>query len=88
MGDKYTVLSDIWSLGISLFEMALGRYPIPAPPLDEVNREMTQPPAGHLPPRHGGNPYASSHANAAIGMNLLLIILMDVNCCKGVLKIG
>ena len=71
--------------------MALGRYPIPAPPLDEVNREMTQPPAGHLPPRIGGNPYASSHTNAAIVMdpfNLLLIILMDVNCCKGVLKFG
>ena len=28
-GSKYTVLSDIWSLGLSLIEMAVGRYPIP-----------------------------------------------------------
>ena len=30
-GSKYTVLSDIWSLGLSLIEMAIGRYPIPPP---------------------------------------------------------
>jgi len=30
-GDHYTVQSDIWSLGLSLVEMALGRYPIPPP---------------------------------------------------------
>ena len=28
-GSKYTVQSDIWSLGLSLIEMAIGRYPIP-----------------------------------------------------------
>jgi len=33
-GTQYTVQSDIWSLGLSLVEMALGRYPIP-PPTDE-----------------------------------------------------
>ena len=48
---------------MSLVEMALGRYPIPAPPLDEIDCEMTQPPAGHLPPRQGGNSNAS-HAKA------------------------
>lgn len=31
LGMKYSVLSDIWSLGLSLFEMAIGRYPIPPP---------------------------------------------------------
>lgn len=30
-GTHYTVQSDIWSLGLSLVEMALGRYPIPPP---------------------------------------------------------
>lgn len=28
-GNRYTVQSDIWSLGLSLVELALGRYPIP-----------------------------------------------------------
>lgn len=30
-GAPYSVLSDIWSLGLSLIEMAVGRYPIPPP---------------------------------------------------------
>lgn len=31
MGSKYSVQSDIWSLGLSLIEMANGVYPIPPP---------------------------------------------------------
>lgn len=30
-GTHYTVQSDIWSLGLSLVEMAIGMYPIPPP---------------------------------------------------------
>lgn len=30
-GTHYSVQSDIWSLGLSLVEMAIGMYPIPAP---------------------------------------------------------
>lgn len=30
-GDHYSVQSDIWSLGLSLIEMAIGVYPIPPP---------------------------------------------------------
>ncbi|GAB1605077.1 dual specificity mitogen-activated protein kinase kinase 1-like isoform X1 [Argonauta hians] len=30
-GTQYTVQSDIWSVGLSLVEMAIGRYPIPPP---------------------------------------------------------
>ncbi|XP_060565757.1 dual specificity mitogen-activated protein kinase kinase 1-like isoform X1 [Ruditapes philippinarum] len=30
-GTHYTVQSDIWSVGLSLVEMAIGRYPIPPP---------------------------------------------------------
>ena len=30
-GDHYSVASDVWSLGLSLVEMAIGMYPIPPP---------------------------------------------------------
>lgn len=35
-GTHYTVQSDIWSLGLSLVEMAIGRYPIPPPNEQEL----------------------------------------------------
>ncbi|XP_064390512.1 dual specificity mitogen-activated protein kinase kinase 1-like [Halichondria panicea] len=62
-GNEYSILSDLWSLGMSLVEMALGRYPIPQPPSEEIAMEMKQPPAGTLPPRPNENPFAS-HAHA------------------------
>src|SRR5699024_7059860 len=30
-GAHYTLKSDVWSLGLSLVELAIGRYPIPPP---------------------------------------------------------
>jgi serine/threonine protein kinase len=30
-GATYSVRSDIWSMGMSLVELAIGRYPIPQP---------------------------------------------------------
>ncbi|OQV17165.1 Dual specificity mitogen-activated protein kinase kinase 2 [Hypsibius exemplaris] len=36
-GSAYTVASDIWSLGLSLMELALGRYPIPPPNPEEFH---------------------------------------------------
>lgn len=35
-GTHYRVESDIWSLGLSLVELALGRYPIPPPDPKEL----------------------------------------------------
>jgi len=35
-GTHYRVESDIWSLGLSLVEMALGRYPVPPPDANEL----------------------------------------------------
>ncbi|CAM0143239.1 unnamed protein product [Umbelopsis sp. WA50703] len=29
MGSPYSVKSDVWSLGITLMELALGRFPFP-----------------------------------------------------------
>uniref|UniRef100_A0A1A9WL63 mitogen-activated protein kinase kinase n=1 Tax=Glossina brevipalpis TaxID=37001 RepID=A0A1A9WL63_9MUSC len=48
-GTHYSVQSDIWSLGLSLVEMAIGMYPIPPPDaktieaiFDERNEDGTQ----------------------------------------------
>ena len=35
-GANYSVLSDIGSFGLSLAEMAIGRYPIPPPEENEL----------------------------------------------------
>uniref|UniRef100_UPI00358E77E1 dual specificity mitogen-activated protein kinase kinase 1-like isoform X1 n=1 Tax=Myxine glutinosa TaxID=7769 RepID=UPI00358E77E1 len=35
-GTHYSVQSDIWSMGLSLVEMAVGRYPIPPPDVQEL----------------------------------------------------
>lgn len=78
-GGEYSILSDLWSLGMSLIEMALGRYPIPQPPSEEIAMEMKQPPAGTLPPRPGGNPFAShAHAIRMPIFELLQIIFTSV----------
>ncbi|KAK2573112.1 Dual specificity mitogen-activated protein kinase kinase 5 [Acropora cervicornis] len=31
LGDEYSIRSELWSLGVSLLEMALGRFPYPTP---------------------------------------------------------
>lgn len=35
-GTHYSVQSDVWSMGLSLVEMAIGRYPIPPPDPKEL----------------------------------------------------
>lgn len=45
-GNRYTVQSDIWSLGLSLVEMAIGMYPIPPPSkakLDQILNSFADP---------------------------------------------
>lgn len=59
-GDAYTIMSDIWSLGLSLIEMATGRYPIPpAEPADYLSAfsaELEANMAEHLAAAQEGRP--------------------------------
>ncbi|XP_044172468.1 dual specificity mitogen-activated protein kinase kinase 1-like [Acropora millepora] len=45
-GANYSVLSDIWSFGLSLVEMAIGRYPIPPPEENELEKKKSRQPSG------------------------------------------
>ncbi|XP_050990925.1 LOW QUALITY PROTEIN: dual specificity mitogen-activated protein kinase kinase 1 [Labeo rohita] len=42
-GTHYSVQSDIWSMGLSLVEMAIGRFPIPPPDAKELEQIFGQP---------------------------------------------
>ncbi|XP_062517331.1 dual specificity mitogen-activated protein kinase kinase 1-like [Corticium candelabrum] len=45
-GARYSVQSDIWSMGLALIEMAIGLYPIPPPSPEKLDEAMSRPPAG------------------------------------------
>ncbi|KAG2470735.1 MP2K1 kinase, partial [Polypterus senegalus] len=62
-GTHYSVQSDIWSMGLSLVEMAIGRYPIPPPDAKELEQIFGCPLEGDIPscelspkPRPPGRP--------------------------------
>lgn len=40
-GNIYTIQSDIWSFGLSLVEMAIGRYPVPPPSSEDIDKVFT-----------------------------------------------
>ena len=42
-GTHYSVQSDIWSMGLSLVELAIGRYPIPPPDAKELEASFGRP---------------------------------------------
>lgn len=49
VGTPYTVQSDIWSLGLSLVELALGKYPIPqTDPYAMMNSDRPPPRLAHF----------------------------------------
>ena len=41
--DKFRISSDIWALGLSIMELALGKYVIPAPSPAEIDELMSLP---------------------------------------------
>ena len=40
-GGTYSVQSDIWSLGLSIIESAMGRYPYPPEPYDNIFSQLS-----------------------------------------------
>lgn len=66
-GTHYSVQSDIWSMGLSLVEMAIGRFPIPPPDSRELEQIFGCPVEGEAiagdcsarprPPGRPGNSY-------------------------------
>uniref|UniRef100_A0A8R1U2X2 mitogen-activated protein kinase kinase n=1 Tax=Onchocerca volvulus TaxID=6282 RepID=A0A8R1U2X2_ONCVO len=55
-GSHYSVQSDVWSFGLSLVELSIGRYPVPAPTAREyagifsIPEEEVEFPEGTIPP--------------------------------------
>ncbi|KAK3098082.1 hypothetical protein FSP39_015952 [Pinctada imbricata] len=64
-GTHYSVQSDIWSLGLSLVEMAIGRYPIPPPaPEDLANIFDDKAMLEHLDAAKSGKPLKGPSRNS------------------------
>ncbi|CAC5406560.1 MAP2K1 [Mytilus coruscus] len=64
-GTHYSVQSDIWSMGLSIVEMAIGRYPIPPPDSKDLasifgDKAMEE----HLEATKTGKPLAGTNRNS------------------------
>ena len=52
LGAQYSIASDIWSLGLSIVEMLLGRYPIPCLPKEDIAAIMDTDPIDDIEARN------------------------------------
>ncbi|CAL7948210.1 mitogen-activated protein kinase kinase 1 isoform X2 [Xylocopa sonorina] len=67
-GTHYSVQSDIWSLGLSLVEMAIGMYPIP-PPDEKTLAAIFSTPPGQPPAESAATNNASTPTTQSPGHN-------------------
>ncbi|XP_031849936.1 mitogen-activated protein kinase kinase 1 isoform X1 [Nomia melanderi] len=80
-GTHYSVQSDIWSLGLSLVEMAIGMYPIPPP--DEktlaaiFSTPPGQPPADSATTNNASTPTQSPGHNTGSPRPMAIFELLD-----------
>ncbi|XP_046741567.1 dual specificity mitogen-activated protein kinase kinase dSOR1 [Diprion similis] len=81
-GTHYSVQSDIWSLGLSLVEMAIGMYPIPSPDARTLasifGPQQNQSPAENAPANNVSTPTSQSPAhNASSPRPMAIFELLD-----------
>ena len=76
-GSHYSIRSDIWSLGLSLVELALGRYPIPCLTTEDLIQIFVNPDKGEvvLPP--GAKPPAGATETKSMAIFELLDYIVN-----------
>lgn len=87
-GDQYSVKSDVWSLGVSIIELALGRFPFADDDdEDDVDEEEEEELRGTLnariassasPNGHGRRPSRSKNHNAGASQMSMLELLQRI----------
>lgn len=85
-GTHYSVQSDIWSMGLSLVEMAIGRFPIPPPDSKELEQIFGFPVEGDASsseaahkPRSPGRPVSSYGPDSRAPMAIFELLDYIVN---------
>jgi serine/threonine protein kinase len=73
-------MSDIWSLGLSLVEMAVGRYPIPPPSTEDIDNLFKEDPQGNRPRPEG---YYKTKRNFFLKFLLFVELELGYGCYKG-----
>uniref|UniRef100_A0A3B3UEU8 Dual specificity mitogen-activated protein kinase kinase 1 n=1 Tax=Poecilia latipinna TaxID=48699 RepID=A0A3B3UEU8_9TELE len=68
-GTHYSVQSDIWSMGLSLVEMAIGRFPIPPPDSKELEQIFGFPVEGEAASSESPKPCPPGRTGSSYGPN-------------------
>ena len=78
-GTPYAVQSDIWSMGLSLVELAIGKYPIPPPTPQEMalifsNDAMEE----HMNAAKSGTPLPGNSLNQCLQRDAMQDVRLSV----------